>query len=430
VDPLEGVSSLLDKSLLRQVAEQEDEPRFEMLETIREFALEKLEESADAETIKRVHAEFYLALAEQAEPRLWGSEDAAWLDRLEPEHDNMRAALSWALEHEEAELTLRLGGALQWFWNMAGYYGEGRSWLEAALAENGRTTAEARAKVLEGLGWLANQQGDLDRAEAAAEEGLKLCAEAGLGEVVAADLQNVLGDGARHRGDYERATEILEQSLALHRAAKDTRGVAWSLGNLANVASDCGNYERAKALYEEGLALARDLGGAALLGAYLISLGDEYLLEGNTERATELNAEAAELFRERKGALQAALNNLGWAALIRGDSPKAERLLEESLVMCREQGDRLTGSDSIEGLACAAGARGATERAARLFGAAEALREVAGYQQSSRARTLRAPYLAAIRSRVDGTTWTAAWDEGRSMTFEDAIAYSLEKSTN
>jgi predicted ATPase/class 3 adenylate cyclase len=430
VDPLEGASSLLDKSLLRQGDEQVDEPRFEMLETIREFALEKLEESADAEAIKRVHAEYYLALAEQAEPRLWGPEDAAWLERLEQEHDNMRAALSWALEHDVAELALKLSGALQWFWNMAGYYGEGRSWLEAALAGNGRTTAEARAKVLEGLGWLANQQGDLDRAEAAAEEGLKLCAEAGLGEVVAADLQNVLGDGARHRGDYEGATEILEQSLALHRAARDTRGVAWSLGNLANVASDCGNYERAKALYEEGLTLARDLGGAELLGAYLISLGDEYLLEGEPEKATDLNEEAAELYRGRKGALQVALNNLGWAALIMGNRPTAEALHKESLVMCREQGDRLTGSDSIEGLACAAGFRGDAERAGRLFGAAEALREAAGYQQASRVRALREPYLAEIRFRVNGATWTAVQAEGRSMTFEDAIDYSLEKSTN
>ena len=339
----------------------------------------------------------------------------------------MRAALSWTLEHEEAELALRLGAALRWFWNMGGYYGEGRRWLEATLAKDGRASAEARAKALEGLGWLASRQGDLDRTEESAKEGLKLSDEAGLGEVVAADFQDLLGDAARHRGDYERAAEMLEQSLAVHRAAKDTKGVAWSLGNLANVVSDRGNYERAKALYEEGLALARYLGSAELLGVYLINLGDEYLLEGDTERAIELNEEAAELFRERKGALQVALNNLGWAALIKGDRPKAEALHEESLVMCREQGDRLTGSDSIEGLACAAGARGEAERAARLFGAAEALREAAGYQQASRFRSLREPYLAEIRLQVDGATWTAMWDEGRSMTFEYAIDYSLEK---
>jgi predicted ATPase/class 3 adenylate cyclase len=432
VDALEGVSSLLDNSLLRQEEGLEGEPRFVMLETIREFALEKLVESGDAGAIKRAHAECFLALAEEAEPRMWGPEDAVWLDRLEREHDNMRAALSWAIEHEEATLALRLGGALRWFWHMGGYYAEGRRWLEAALAKEGPASAQARAKVLEGISWLANQQGDLERAEATAEEGLKLSAEAELGEVVAADFQNMLGDGARQRGDYERAAELLEESLALHRKANDTRGVVWSLGNLANVSSDRGNYERAKQLYEEGLALSRDLGGADLMGAFLISLGDEYLLEGNPERTTELNEEAAELYRGRgrKGALQVALNNLGWAALIRSDLQGSEALFMQSLVLCREMGDKLTGSECIEGFACAAVTKGEAERAARLFGAAEALREAAGYQQAIRARSLREPYLAAARSKVDGAAWTIAWENGRSMTFEDAVAYALEKRAN
>ena len=127
---------------------QEDEPRFVMLETIHEFALEKLEESGEAEAVKRAHAEYFLALAEEAEPRLWGAEDAAWLDRLEQEHDNMRAALSWAIEHEEAELALRVGGALRWFWYMEGYYGEGRRWLEAALGKDGARRQRRRGPGL------------------------------------------------------------------------------------------------------------------------------------------------------------------------------------------------------------------------------------------------------------------------------------------
>jgi tetratricopeptide (TPR) repeat protein len=341
----------------------------------------------------------------------------------------MRAALSWAMEHGEATLALRVSGALRWFWYMEGYYGEGRRWLEAALGKDwGAAAAEARARALEGVGWLASSQGDLNRAQAAAKEGLKLSTEAGLGKVVVADFQNVLGDAARHRGDYERAAELLEKSLALHRAVKDTRGVAWSLGDLANVSSDRGSYERARALYEEGLVLSRELGGAELLGAYLISLGDEYLLEGNPERATELNEEAAELYRGRgrKGVLQVALNNLGWSALIRGDRQKAEALHEECLVLCRELGDKLIGAESIEGFACAAGAVGAAERAARLFGAAEALREATGNQQAARAHALRAPYLAAARAQVDEATWSAAWEKGRYMEFEDAVVYALE----
>jgi predicted ATPase/class 3 adenylate cyclase len=431
VDVLESVSSLLDKSLLRQEEGQGEEPRFEMLETIREFALEKLEESGEAGAVKRAHAEYFLALAERAEPKLWGLEDAVWLERLEEEHDNMRAALSWALEHEEAGLALRLGGALRWFWNMAGYYGEGRSWLEATLAKDRGASAEARAKVLEGLGLLANQQGDLNRAEAAAEEGLKLSAETDLSETLVADLQDVLGDAARHRGNFERATELLERSLELHRKAHDTRGIAWSLGDLANVSIDRGNHEQAKRLHEEGLALARNLGGLELLGAHLISLGYEYLLEGKHERAKQLNEEAAELYRARgrKSLLQAALDNMGWSALVSGDHQKAKALHEESLVLCRELGDKLVGSESIEGLACAAAAVGEAQRAARLFGAANALREEAGYELPARARLLREPYLTTARSQVSEAMWVAAWKSGRSMTFEDAIVYALQEDT-
>ena len=427
-DVFDSASSLLDKSLLRQEEEATGEPRFLMLETIHEFAQVRLEESGEVEAVRRAHAEYFRALAEEAEPNLWGAEDAAWLDRLEREHDNMMAALSWAIEHEEATLALRVGGALRWFWYMEGYYGEGRRWLEAALSKNWGAAAEARARALEGVGWLASSQGDLDRAQTAANEGLMLSTEAGLDKVVVADFQNVLGDVARHRGDYEQATELLEKSLALHRAVKDTRGVAWSLGDLANVSSDRGSYERARALYEEGLVLSRKLGGAELLGAFLISLGDEYLLEGDPERATELNEEAAELYRGRgrKGDLQVALNNLGWSALIKGDHLKAEALHEECLVLCRELGDRLIASESIEGFACAAGAGGAAERAARLFGAAEGLREAAGNQQATRAHSLRAPYLAAARALVSEAAWSAAWKEGRSMEFDEAIVYALE----
>jgi len=339
----------------------------------------------------------------------------------------MRVALSWAIEHEEAELALRLGGALRWFWYAGGYYGEGRRWLEEALAKAGQASAEARAKALDGVGWLAKNQGSMDRAEAAAKEGLKLSAEAGLRSVVAADFQNILGEAARHRGDHERAAELLEESLALHREAGDRRGIAWSLGSLANASGDRGDYERAQQLYEEGLALSRELGGAELLGDYLTSLGYEFLLGGELERAIALNEEAKELYRKRRrrGGLQYALDNLGWAALLRGEYEKAKVLHQESLVLCRELGDEIIAAESLEGLACFAGARGEAERAARLFGAAEALREAVGYQQTPRERALREPYLAATRSRLKGAPWAGAWQKGRSMKFKDAVAYAL-----
>ena len=177
IDVLEGLSSLVDKSLLRLEEGVEEEPRFVMLETIREYARERLEVSGNAEEIRRRHAEYFLALAERGESKLREPEEASWLERLDEEHDNMRAALSWTLQSEEAEPGLRLAGALWQFWDMRGYYGEGRRWLEEALAKDGRASV-ARAKALEGVGWLADVQGDIGRAVAATEEGLRLGARA------------------------------------------------------------------------------------------------------------------------------------------------------------------------------------------------------------------------------------------------------------
>jgi predicted ATPase/class 3 adenylate cyclase len=427
-DVFEGASSLLDKSLLRQEEGAAGEPRFVMLETIHEFANVKLEESGEAEAVRWAHAEYFLALAEEAEPMLWGAEDVAWLNRLEQEHNNMRAALSWAIAHESAELALRLSGALQWFWFAWGYYDEGRSWLEQALVKEDRASTAVRAKGLDAVGWLAHEQGDIDRATAAAEKGLKLSNEAGVGNVVVADLKHVLGETARQRGDYDLAMEFYDEGLKLYQEAGDRRGVAWSLGSLANAAGDRGDHEQAKRLYEEGLVLSRRLGGARPLGAYLLSLGYEFLLEGNLERAAELNEEAEALFRKqgRRGDLRHVLPNLGWVALLQGDHERAEAVHEECLVLCRDLGDRLTASESIEGLACTAGAKGEAGRASVLFGAAEALRETAGYQLAPRDRSLREPYLTAARSQVDEAAWSEAWEEGRSMQFEDAIVYALE----
>ena len=297
-DVMELFLTLVDKSLVVSEAE-EGGFRYRMLEPLRQYAQEKLEESEEAQATKRAHAEYFLALAEEAEPRLWESGDKAWFGRLEREHDNIRAALSWTLEHGEAELALRLGGALRWFWSARGYYGEGRRWLERALSEEGRTSAKARAKALDGVGWLASEQRDIERAEAAAEEGLKLSEEAGIGGVILADFKNLLGEAAWLRGDYERAAELVEEGLMLHREARNTRGVAWSVCSLANTSSELGDYERSKELFEEGIALAREMGGALPLGDLLMALGYEYLLEGDHERATALSEEAAELYRKR-----------------------------------------------------------------------------------------------------------------------------------
>jgi predicted ATPase/DNA-binding SARP family transcriptional activator/DNA-binding CsgD family transcriptional regulator len=425
-DVVELFLMLVDKSLVVSEAEKGGF-RYGMLEPVRQYAQEKLAESGEAQAIKRAHTEYFLALAEEAEPRLWGSGDKAWFNRLEEEHDNMRAALFWMLEHEEAELALRLSGALRWFWRARGYHDEGRRWLERALSEEGRTSAEAQAKALDGVGWLAAEQRDMDRVQAAAEEGLKLCDEAGIGGVILADFKNLLGEAAWLQGDYERSAELFEESLGLHREAKNTRGIAWSVCCLANVSSDRGDYERAKELYEEAIALSREMGGALPLADLLINLGYEYLLEGDHERATTLSEEAAELYRKRgsRGGLRYALNHLGWAALLEGDHERAKALHEESLVLCNEIGDKVIGSGSLEGLACSAASRGEAQSAARLFGAAATLSEAVGAHQTPRERALGEPYLAAARSMLSDAEWEVLFAKGQAMSFEKAVEHAL-----
>ena len=428
VDVLEILSSLLDKSLLRQEEGVEGEPRFVMLETIHAYARERLEVSGEAEEIRRLHTEYFLALAEQGASELRGSEEARWLERLETEHDNMRAALSWALQSGEVELGLRLAGALWRFWDMRGYYGEGRRWLEEALGKDG-PASEARAKALEAVGWLADVQGDIDRAVAAAEEALSISTRVTIQSGLKASLLRILGSAAYVCGDHKRATQLYEESLALDREAGDERGIASSLLQLGNVLSDRGDHEEAQEFYEEALTLSRRLDDKALLASALISVGAEYLLQGDHERGAILNQEAASLLRERgnRGHLQYALDNLGWAALMRGDRQEAEVLHEESLALSLQLGDKLVAAEALEGLACSASASGDAERVARLFGAAEALREAVGYQQEPREQALREPYLVAARSRIAKPTWDAAQAEGGRLGFDEAIAYALKE---
>jgi len=194
------------------------------------------------------------------------------------------------------------------------------------------------------------------------------------------------------------------------------------------VSSDRGDYKEAKKYYEEGLVLSRELGDTALLASTLISVGAEFLLQGDHERGARLNQEAAELLRERgsRGHIQYALDSLGWAALMRRAPERAVSLHQESLALSQQLGDKLVAAEAMEGLACSASIRGHSEGVARLFGAAETLREVVGYQQQPREQALRAPYLAAARSRSAASAWDAAWAEGRRLGFEEAVAYALK----
>jgi tetratricopeptide (TPR) repeat protein len=247
-----------------------------------------------------------------------------WLERLETEHDNLRAALSWALERGEAELGLRLAGALWRFWEARGYYGEGLAWLKRVLARGSRVSA-ARIKALEGEGWLTLYSGELDEAGIAAREGLKLSDEAGLGGAVTATFLHTLGWIANLEGDQDRAKELFEECLKLSRDANDELGIADAILGLACSLNLGEDFEREEELLEEGIVLCRKLGYVTTLTRHLSSLGYSLLFEGDHERGAALSEEAAALLRERgyTGGLEGILGNLGWARLLQSDNERA-----------------------------------------------------------------------------------------------------------
>src|SRR5215217_7693679 len=427
-DVLDTFSGLVDKSLVVAEARLKSRVRYRLLEPVRQYAREKLEEGGEAEEVRRRHASFFLTLAEEAEPRLRGPEDMEWLERLEIEHDNMRAALAWTLERGEAELGIRLAGALWRFWEARGYYGEGLAWLKRVLARGSRVSA-ARIKALEGEGWLTLYSGELDEAGMAAREGLKLSDEAGLGGAVTAKFLHTLGWIANLEGDQDRVKELFEECLKLSRDANDELGIADAILGLAGSLNLGEDFEREEELLEEGIVLCRKLGYVTTLTRHLSSLGYSLLFEGDHERGAALSEEAAALLRERgyTGGLEGILGNLGWARLLQSDIERCRGSHRERLTLCKELGNKLDASDSLEGLACISAAEGAGERAARLFGAGEALREAVGFAQLPAEAALREPYLATVRSQLDEASWRAAWGEGRAMSMEQAIEYALSE---
>jgi non-specific serine/threonine protein kinase len=391
-DVLDLLPRLVDKSLV--LAEERGKAvRYHMLETIRQYAREKLAESGEAEGVQSRHLDFFLELAKAAGPELEGARQGAWLERLEAEHDNLRAALRRSLEVGEAERSLRLAGALGHFWGRRGYLTEGREWLEAALAKGDRSPvasrreADARAKALRQAGWLATWQADYGRAKELHEEGLALSRSLVDKRGIARSL-NSLGNVAWSEGSYPAARSLYEESLAIWRELGDKRGIAASLNNLGLVVSSQGDYGAARTLLEEGLAIRRELGDETGSGSLL--------------------------------------NNLANVARHHGDYAAAHSLYVRGLSLYRGLTDRVLVLETLEGLAAVAAAKEQPRRAALIFGAVEAMREALG---APRPPSDRAEYdwiVEVVRAALVEGTFAAAWEQGRAMTLEQAIAYALE----
>jgi predicted ATPase len=381
------LSALVEKSLLQRLPDVEGEPRFYMLETIREYALERLRAAGEADRLYRRHAETYVALAEQAEPELRGSGQVEWLARLERVHGNLRAADAWLRRQSDWESAGRLAGALRLFWVTHSYLTEGRQRLETVLTHAEELTPPVRAKVFHSAGVLAWTQGDNDAARRYFEEALALRRAAG-DRGGTAILLNNLGHLAILRGAYDEGEPLLNEAFALQEVIGDGWGSAHTLSNLGNVAMLRGDYPQAIALMEESLARRRTLGDTHGIADSLSSLGDVLLLQG--------------------------------------DSARADAIFRECLETFQTLGDQSGMADCFQGLAETAALQGRAVRAARLAGAAEALREAIGGHDWPHLAVYHERVMAAVRAQLPEAAWSAAWAAGRALPLARAVAYARE----
>lgn len=426
---LDQLGSLLDKSLLRQVEATNGEPRFVMLEMLREFGAEKLEASGEQKALRYRHANYFLALAEQAEASLEGAQQVQWMDRMEQEHDNLRAALEWSETAEGTrQMCWRLAATLGLFWEVRGHYSEGRQRLSAILStETAQARTAARAQLLARAAELAYRQSDYPATLSLAGESLAICREVGDQQGIASALIK-LGNAATEEGDYATASGFLEEALTIWRELGDKHGTARALISLGWAALRPGDYQLAHARLEAALVLSREVGDTRSIGFELSGLGEVALRQGDYVRATRLVEDSLELRRQlsNKWGVGVSLGTLGWVAMREGDWMRAVARLGESLEVRREIGDMGGSAWCLERLAEVALARERPEKAVRLFGAAAALRASIGsvidpvdQPEYERRRTSLRAELGAQRS-------AAAWDEGRAMTLEQAVAYALE----
>jgi predicted ATPase/class 3 adenylate cyclase len=426
---LDLLGSLLDKSLLREVEDRIGEPRFVMLELLREFGLEQLATSGEQETIRRRHASFFLALAEQAEAKLESAEQIEWINRMEEEHDNLRAALEWSKTAEGAgEICLQLAGTLGLFWEARGYYSEGRERLSAVLSmeiAQGRTAA--RAKLLARAAELAYRQSDYAATVEFAEESLAICREVGDKQGAAAALIK-LGNAATEGGDYATASGYLAEALKIWRELKDKHGTARALISLGWAALRPGDYPLANERLEEALAISRELEDTRSIGFELSGLGEVALREGDYTRATRLLEESLQLRRQlgNKWGVGVSLGTLGWIAIHEGDWKRAVARLGESLEIRQEIGDKGGSAWCLERLAEVALAQQRAEKAVRIFGAAAALRESLGSVIDPVDRSEYEDRLASLRAELGEEQFASAWEGGRALPLEQAVEYALE----
>jgi predicted ATPase len=421
---LDAIEALVDKSLLRRADGPGRESRIAMLETIREFALDRLDEHPDADDVRRAHADYFLRAAEAAEPLLMGREQVTWLDRFENDHDNLRSALEWLLDHDP-QRALRLAAALWLFWYMHGHVTEGRRWLQLALDKASPDPTLERAKALDGAGYLAGEQGD-QSCRTLLEESLTCAREVGVPAVVAMAASHLSVFMGMDEGPQARA--LGEEAVALARRANDRYTLAVALNNLGQVfLYQFQDPTATKDMWKESLAIRREIGDASRVALSLSNLATLELLGGDFARAADFAREALELAEGigDKRHMCFSHANLGWAALGQGRADEALEYFGRSLLLARDIGNAQGILENLMGFAAAAASTGEVLRAARLVGAVEALDDLVGVKLSE---TETAPlverFIGAARSTVEVADWETARADGAAMNLDAAIRFA------
>jgi non-specific serine/threonine protein kinase len=388
LDVFENLSELVQKSLV-VMEEDVGQCRYQLLETVRQYAREKLVAGGEDETYRQAHAQYFLKLAEEAEPQLAGAEQVKWLNHLESEHDNLRAALDWFLGRNTGEEALQLGGALGRFWLVHGHLTEGRERLRRVLEIGEEATKGAQAKAWRWAGGLAWAQGNYDAAKRSTSASLERYRDLGDSQGMAFAL-NSLGNMAHSQGDYVGARGFLEKSLLLCREQGDKRNMAIALLNLGNVAHAQGDHLGARGLFEDSLVIFRELG-------------------------------------DKRG-MAYALNGLGNIAHSQGDYVGACRFLKESLAICRELGDKEGMAYGLSGLANAMCSEGHGASAARVQGTVTAMLEEMGAPLQPLEKADYNKTATALKAALGEDRYLKAFEAGKAMLLEQAIEYALKDS--
>jgi len=475
-DILDALASLVDKSLVLSDPQGAD-ARYRMLETICQYAADRLEASGEAEAVRARHRDWYMTLAEEGERQLHGPQQLIWLSRLDMEHDNLRAALAFS-QNQAAGVTagLRLSGALRRFWLTRGHWSEGQRWLDRALGrarpsqrEPGRgraASALARAKALLGAGLLAHYQGEQQTAARFTTEGLTLYRHAGDQKGVA-DALHLLGSVAFYRRDYQAAERLAEESLAISRRLEDLQGITGSLSNLGQIADQRGDYAQARRLWTESLGTYRALEDQVGIALTLMNLGCVACAVGDQKAAQGYSLDSLTIYRALGDQYntELTLNNLGEALYFDGAYGEAREIYGERLGLCQQMGYEYGVASSLDHLAraeCALGnyaaargflgesltlhrrlkhgtgialalatwawlscAEGQTRKGARLLGAAQGLREGLRTRLTPTEKEENDQRAASVRETLGDQTFSAAWEAGRAMTLEQAVEYAL-----